>query len=70
MATVINNPASGGSNEGGDGMGFLVGVVLLIIFVVFLFYYGLPAIRSSIGGGVSPQINVPGKIDININGTK
>ena len=52
---------------GGDssGMGFFLGILLLTIFVVILLFYGLPLIRGGTGAG-SPQINVPGKINVNI----
>lgn len=62
---VIVNTPSGGDNAG-NGMGFLVGVILLLIVLFLFFWYGLPAIRSMSGSG-SPQINVPGKIDVNVN---
>ncbi|MCL4354419.1 hypothetical protein M1349_03020 [Patescibacteria group bacterium] len=67
MPTIINNPPA--SESDGGGMGFLVGIVLLIIVVLLFFYYGLPIIRGTIGGG-APQINVPGKIDVNVNQNK
>ncbi len=63
MATVINNP--GTSQDSGGGMGFFLGtLILLLIFVLFI-VYGLPMIRQSFFS--APQINVPGKIDINVN---
>ncbi|OGG15092.1 hypothetical protein A2773_04340 [Candidatus Gottesmanbacteria bacterium RIFCSPHIGHO2_01_FULL_39_10] len=68
MATVINNPDTADN----AGIGFLVGVILLI-FAAFLFLYiGLPLIRGvgapSQGGG--PNISVPEKVDVNINQPK
>lgn len=65
MPTVINNPAP--SNEGGNNMGFLLGVVLLIIFGALFFIYGFPYLRDSIQG---PQINIPNKIDVNVKQEK
>lgn len=62
MATIVNTPAASDSNSS-SGMGFLVGAILLIVFLFLLFYYGLPALRSSFS---APQVNVPGKIDVNI----
>lgn len=62
MATIVNTPAASEPSSN-SGMGFLLGVILLIVFMFLLFYYGLPALRSS----ASPQINVPGKIDVNVN---
>ena len=62
---VVNNTAPA-SSDSGNGLGFLMGVVLLIIFVVLLVYYGIPAIRGAAGSS-SPQINVPGKVDVNVH---
>ena len=62
MATIINTPSSQ-SPRSDNGMGFLLGVIVLIIFLVLIVYYGVPALKSS----SSPQINVPGKIDVNVN---
>lgn len=59
MATVVQQPASDGG-----GMGFLLGIVLLILFVLGLIFYGLPMIQQNTGG---PSINVPEKVDVNVN---
>lgn len=64
MATIVNNPATGES--GSNGSGFLIGVIVLIIAVVVLLFYGLPYLRGSMGSG-TPQVNVPGKVDVNVN---
>jgi hypothetical protein len=61
--TVINNTAP--PQRESSGSGFLLGVVLLILFFVLFFYYGLPMLRSYTPQ--APQINVPGKIDVNVN---
>lgn len=70
MTTVVNNPAP---NSDGGGAGFLVGIIVLIGFVVVLLYFGLPALRR-MGNGylnpTAPQINIPDKVDINVNQTK
>jgi hypothetical protein len=60
---IVNNP--GTTSDSGSGVGFILGAILLIAFVIALFYYGLPYVRSSFGGG--NQINVPDKVDVNIN---
>lgn len=60
MATIINNP-----RPNNNGMGFLLGVIALIIIVLLLFYYGLPMLRS-VGTG-NPTINVPSKVDVNVH---
>ena len=71
MATVVNNP--GTSTDGGSGSGFLIGVILLIIFAVIVLFYGLPYLTNSVGGGAgagtgaAPQVQVPEKVDVNVN---
>ncbi len=65
---VINNAAPATDNS--SGMGFLLGVILLIAFVFFLFYFGLPVIQNSIGGAGGTQINVPDKVDVNVKQAK
>ncbi len=65
---VINNAAP--ASESSGGMGFLMGVLLLISFFIFLFYFGLPAMQNSFNGGGAgggTQINVPDKMDVNVN---
>ncbi len=64
MATIINTPAA--AERSSSGMGFVVGVILLILFVLGLLYYGLPAL-SRTTQSQSPQINVPDKVDVTIN---
>lgn len=63
MVTVVNNPPS--DNSGGP-----VGMIIVLVVVVALVYlgyvYGLPALRQM----GTPQINIPSKIDVNVNQTK
>lgn len=51
---------------GQNGMGFLLGIIVLVVFVFLFMYYVLPIIRQS----SAPQINVPDKIDVNIQQEK
>jgi hypothetical protein len=62
MVTVVQQPTDGG----GNGMGFLLGVILLIVFVIGLLYYGLPMIQRATATPAAPQINVPDKVDVNV----
>ncbi len=64
MVTVVNNPPA--SENSGGPMGMIVGLVLLLVGVYLFVVYGLPAIRNM----QAPQINIPSKIDVNINQTK
>lgn len=62
MATTINSPAQ--TRDDGSGVGFLLGVVLLAIALFVFFVYGLPYMRQTTN---APQINIPGRFDINLN---
>ncbi len=71
MATIVNNPPANSDNGGGSG--FLLGIILLIIVVILFIFYGLPYINGAArngGAAQAPQINVPGKIDVNVNQPK
>lgn len=67
MATTIINPAPNNNNN--NGMGFLVGAIVLIIFAILFFVYALPYIRGSSGNG-GVQVNVPESIDVNVQQSK
>ena len=59
MATVVNNP----SGEQTSSLGLLLGVIVAIIALFAIFFYGIPALRS----GAGTNINVPDKVDLNVN---
>lgn len=44
----------------GNSMGFLMGVILLIVALFLFVYYLIPVMRGN-------QINIPGKIDVNVH---
>ena len=64
MTTVVNNPTPNGDN---GGSGFLIGAVILVIFVAILLYFAIPAIKNM--GPVqvnvpAPQVIMPDKINV------
>lgn len=71
MTTVVNQPAPANDSSNPNNMLNTVLALLLILGIVYVFFvYALPALRDagSGGGGVSaPQINVPDKIDVDVN---
>ena len=65
MATVINNPPGTGDGSGsGSSAGLIIGIIIAVILLFVLFAYGIPAMRHS---GSGTNVNVPGKIDVNVN---
>lgn len=66
MTTIINSPPS--SDNSGGPVTMIVIITVLAIFIFLGFIYGVPALKRMQLG--APQINVPDKIDINVNQTK
>ncbi len=66
MTTIVNNPPA--PKESGGGMGMIVGLVVLMVLGYLFFIYGIPALKQLQLG--SPQINIPSKIDVNVNQAK
>lgn len=66
MTTVINTPQP--ANDSNGSMGMIIGLVVTILVGFLFFVYGLPAIRQT--RVETPQINIPDKIDVNVNQTK
>ena len=64
METVVNNPPPQRTTDGGAGL--LIAAIVLLAVVVLLFVYGIPYI-SSMFRSSSPQVNVPGRVDVNIH---
>jgi len=63
MATVVNNPTPARDTD--SGMGFFVGLLVVIILAVLFFVYALPALRNSGSGGTN--LNVPDRINVDVN---
>jgi hypothetical protein len=69
MATTIVNPAPSKNSSTGSGMGFLLGAIVLIVFLALFFVYALPFIRG-LSGGVQVTVPVPKNINVNVQQTK
>ena len=52
------------STQNNSSVGFVIGAIILLIAVIFFIIYGIPMIQNSMQ---SPTINVPDKVDVNIN---
>lgn len=65
MATIINNPSDGDGNVKGSG-GMIVGIVVAIILLVVFFLFILPAMRSANRSSGTTNINVPDKVNVDV----
>lgn len=61
MTTIVNTPPA--SKESGGNIGMIIGLIVLVVVAYLFVVYGLPTIRQM----SNPQINIPSKIDVNIN---
>ncbi len=66
MATVINNPGNSDAGNSNNNMGTIVVALVVLVIAVLFIFYGLPMLRSAT---TAPQINVPDKVDVNVQGT-
>lgn len=66
MTTIVNNPQP--SNNSSGPWGFIIAIIVLAVLAYFGYVYGVPAIQRMQSG--TTQINVPSKIDVNVNQTK
>ncbi len=66
MTTIVNNPPSSDNSSG--PIGLIIGLIVLIVLGYLFFVYGLPAIQNMHWG--QTQVNIPSKIDVNINQNK
>lgn len=53
-----------GNEQSNSHIGFVIGAIIFLITIFFFFMYGLPMIQSSMQ---RQNINVPDKVDVNIN---
>ncbi len=67
MTTIVNNPPPSNNNSGGS-MGMIIALIVLLVLAYLGFVYGLPMLRQMQFG--NPQINIPSKIDVNVNQSK
>lgn len=64
MTTIVNTPQPA-NTSGGPTMIIIIALIVVLGLAYFGFVYGIPALRNMKSGGT--QINVPDKIDINVN---
>lgn len=71
MTTVINTPPQGSGSNDSSGMGMVIGAVALVVVLFLLFFYGMPYFRgnSQQNSAPAPAVQMPDKIDVNVNKT-
>ncbi len=65
MTTIVQNPAP---QESGNGVGMMVGILLVVLVAILFFVYGIPAMRGA--ASVVPQVNIPDTINVNVQPAK
>lgn len=65
MATTIINPSPNSDSSGNNGMGFIIGGVVLVVLAILFFVYALPLLRNA-GGGEGIQVNLPKTVDVTV----
>lgn len=70
MATIVNTPSVEPARESSSSslINLFIGVVIVLLVVGFLLYIGLPAMRSVGTATQAPQVNIPDKINVDVNG--
>jgi len=66
MTTIISSPAS--SNNSDSGMGFLIGIITLLLIGATTVYYRVPYFRQLSNQGV--QVNIPKDINVQVQQPK
>jgi hypothetical protein len=63
--TVINTPPAS-SQSNGNGLGFLLGILILVIGCGVFYFYALPSIKQFMNKGVQVNVDLPSKVNVNI----
>lgn len=67
MATIINTPGQTTTEDPtSSALGIVLAIIILLVLAAFVFYYG-PGLVRGVFNPTTPQVNVPGKIDVNVN---
>ncbi len=65
MTTIVNPTPSNNSSDG-NGTGFLIGAILLILFGVMFFVYGLPMIQKAMNDGIQVKVQAPDSVKLDV----
>ena len=63
MTTIVNNPAQTPEHDNSEssGSGFLIGIVVFVVFLAVILYFGIPALNRAQPMEINvpaPQVNV------------
>jgi hypothetical protein len=64
MADIVHEHTVERPVRTGNGMGFILGIILLLILLYVLFTFGAPILRSVTSG---PSVQIPSQVDVNVN---
>lgn len=70
MTTIVNTPAATTANHettSGSMMNLIVGIFIVLLLAAFFLYVGLPIARNVGTATQAPQVNVPDKINVDVN---
>lgn len=71
MATIVNTPAAAHEHvhdeSSGSSMSLIIGILIVLMLAALFFFVGLPAFRSAAAPAQAPQINVPDKVNVDVN---
>lgn len=68
--TIVNTPPA--QKSGDNGMGFVIGIVVLVFFGMLFYFYALPYFRQMTNQGIevnvpATDINVPSDINVTVD---
>ncbi len=61
--TIVNTPGQTGTSE--SGLGFFLGILLLLVVAFLVIYYGFGGLFRGLSGGTT--VEVPKSVDVNLN---
>lgn len=70
MATIVNTPAAAPAQTESNSssmLSMIIGVLIVLILAALFFYVALPMMRTAGSAVQAPQVNVPDKINVDVN---
>jgi len=67
MATIVTPTTEHVHESDSSSINLIVGLLIVLALATLFFLVGLPAIRSAAAPAQAPQINVPDKINVDVN---